>query len=309
MSITVISPGPLTTVQDAGRTGYMQYGIGTCGAMDQEAYRAGNALVGNAGGEAMLEATLMGPTLRFDDECLFALTGADMGALLDGAPAPRYRAVRAQAGQVLEVGFARAGCRGYIAVQGGIDVPKVMGSRSTDLKCRAGGVEGRALRRGDVLKAGAAVRPAEGRAMPAPDYANDITVRVVPGPQYDCFTDAGHAAFLSMPYTLTQDSDRMGMRLDGAPIESVKGVDIVSDGTMFGSIQVPRSGKPIILMADHQTTGGYAKIATVCSQDLPLLAQLRPGGTVRFIAVSVDEAQRAYRRGIASRMRGWLGAR
>ena len=148
MSITVISPGPLTTVQDAGRTGYMQYGIGTCGAMDQEAYRAGNALVGNAGGEAVLEATLMGPTLRFDGECLFALTGADMGALLDGAPAPRYCAVRARAGQVLDMGFARAGCRGYIAVQGGIDVPQVMGSRSTDLKCRVGGVEGRAPRRG-----------------------------------------------------------------------------------------------------------------------------------------------------------------
>lgn len=298
MSITVINPGPLTTVQDAGRFGYMQYGIGTCGAMDQAAYHTANDLVGNTGGEAALEATLIGPTLRFDRDCVFAPTGADMDAMLDGAPVGRCRATAARAGQELALGFAREGCRAYIAVRGGFDVPLVMGSRSTDIKCRAGGLDGRALRRGDVLPVGMSRSGGRLRTLPAATYSNDVTVRVIEGPQAERFTAAGRETFFSTTYTVTQDSDRMGMRLDGAPVESAGGVDIVSDGTAFGSIQVPTSGKPIILMADHQTTGGYAKIATVCSADLPKLAQLRPGGTVRFAAVSVAEAQREYRCGL-----------
>ena len=191
--------------------------------------------------------------------------------------------------------MAAVGCRGYLAVRGGFDVPLVMGSRSTDVSAKLGGFEGRALKAGDVLPTLAADdwTPMDLCYEP-PVYESEITVRVVLGPQEEYFTAAGVDTFFSAAYEISPNSDRMGLRLDGPEIESISGTDIVSDGIVFGSIQVPSGGVPIILMADHQTAGGYAKIGTVLSFDLPKLAQARPGDVVRFEKISAEDAQKLY---------------
>ena len=237
MPLTILSPGPLTTVQDEGRFGHLHAGIGRSGAMDARAYRAANALVGNARGEAVLEATLMGPTIRFEQACSIALTGADMSACLDGQPIPRYACVPVRAGQVLEMGFAAAGVRGYLAVRGGIDVPLALGSRSTNLKCQLGGWQGRRLAAGDVLPIGAQT-PCQPPAAPMepPEYPASITVRAVAGPQAEMFPPESLAAFFSQAFTISPDSDRMGIRLQGEPLASLAGTDIVSDGIVFGAV-------------------------------------------------------------------------
>ena len=292
MKLHILNPGPLTTVQDRGRFGYMAYGIGSSGAMDQAAYETANALVGNRNGEAALEATLLGPTVQFDGDCVIALTGADMGAQLDGVPLETYCSHSVRAGQTLAMSVAKTGCRGYLAVSGGVDVPVVMGSRSTNLKCQLGGLEGRALKRGDVLEAAGGIHSAHKKTAVKPELSQTVTVRVIPGPQDDLFTKKGLKTLWENPYTVSSSSDRMGLRLDGPAVETVSGSDIVSDGIALGAIQVTSAGQPIILMADRQTTGGYAKAGTVCSVDLPKLAQLKPGGIVHMKPITVQEAQR-----------------
>lgn len=299
MKMTIEIPGVLTTVQDEGRYGYMEYGVRTGGAMDQDSFHAANRIVGNEENAAELEMTLMGITAVFDGDGVIALTGADMKAQLDGVPVERYAAVRVRSGQRLSMRMAGSGCRAYLAVSGGIAVPKVMGSSSTDVKCRLGGLEGRALQAGDVLETGSTGGSTEektGKALSVrPEkYGHSAHVRVVEGPQADWFSEEAREKFFHEIYHVSAESDRMGMRLDGAPVESLHGMDIVSDGIAFGSIQITKSGMPIVMMADHQTTGGYAKIGTVCSFDLPKLAQLRPGDTVQFERVSVEEAQALY---------------
>lgn len=302
MKITILRSGSLTTVQDAGRFGYMQYGIGESGAMDRDSYAKANWLVGNTSGEAVLEATLMGPAIVFDRDTVIAYTGADMGAEIDKEPICRGQAYKVAAGQKVTFGFAKSGVRAYIAVAGGIDVPVVMGSRSTNLKCGMGGFKGRKLRDKDVIEVCDTDHPArrirkllKRRVVPE-TYGNRITVRVIMGPQDDHFTGLGRQRFLGEAFTVTPESDRMGIRLSGSVIEGKGSMDIVSDGITFGSIQITSSGLPIILMADHQTTGGYAKIATVLTEDLPCLAQARPGDSVRFICVGIEEIQK--RKGI-----------
>ncbi len=301
MKITIEIPGVLTTVQDEGRYGYMEYGVRTGGAMDQDSFHAANCLVGNKENAAELEMTLMGITAVFDRDGVIALTGADMQAQLDGIPVERCAAVRVHSGQRLSMGMAVSGCRAYLAVSGGIAVPKVMGSRSTDVKCHLGGLEGRALQTGDVLETGSDRESTEDqekkeKVFPVrPEkYGHSACVRVVEGPQADWFSEEAREKFFRETYHVSAESDRMGMRLEGAPVESLHGMDIVSDGIAFGSIQITRSGMPIVMMADHQTTGGYAKIGTVCTFDLPKLAQLRPGDEVQFERVSVEEAQELY---------------
>lgn len=297
MKLHVLTPGPMTTVQDRGRFGYIAFGIGTSGVMDLDAYEAANYLVGNKHGEAVLEATLMGPSIRFEADCICAVTGADMGAKIGNRLVERYRPFWVQAGQVLSMGVAQTGCRGYLAVQGGFDVPIVMGSRSTNLKCQLGGYEGRALKAGDVLHV-----PDEtyssimDRKRRVPFYDQEVTVRVVPGPQTDYFTEEGFRTLWSQPFAVSAKSDRMGLRLDGTAVETKNGSDIVSDGIALGAIQVTSAGQPIILLADRQTTGGYAKIGTVCSVDIPKLAQLKPGGIVHMKEITVEDAQKLVRR-------------
>lgn len=295
MSMKILAAGPLSTIQDKGRFGYQKSGIGTSGVMDQDAYETANFLVGNENGEAVIEATLMGPTIEFEEECICAITGADMTPLLDGIPVENYKTFRAMPGQILVMGMAVNGCRSYLSVMGGIDVPIVMNSRSTNLKCHFGGLEGRALKSGDRLKHGrSSLSPEEilKRKAPKVHYSSEVLLRVIEGPQDDYFTEAGKSVFYKSTYTVSVDSDRMGFRLEGPEIENVNGVDIVSDGIALGAIQVPSSGKPIILLSDRQTTGGYAKIAVVIRRDIPKLVQLKPGDKIRFKAVSIEEAQK-----------------
>lgn len=307
MSIKVLNPGALTTVQDAGRYGFQKTGMLCCGVMDLDSYRTANRLLRNNSNDAVLEFTLFGGSYLFDSDTVIALSGADMNPVLDRHPCPMNRPVPVSAGSVLTLGAAATGCRTYLAVIGGIDVPVLSGSRSTNLKCRIGGYEGRALCRDDLLKTGSSgakydaacdrFTSQEAELLPVhPVYPSDVTVHVIDGPQADYFTEKGLRTFYSEPYILSSQSDRMGCRLNGPAIESIRGTDIVSDGIVFGSIQVTSDGQPIILMADRQTTGGYAKIATVCSFDLPVLAQCRPGNTVHFRKISVEEAQARHRR-------------
>jgi antagonist of KipI len=295
--LLVQEPGPLTTVQDLGRFGHLRVGIPTSGPMDRDAFVLGNRLVGNPDGAAGLECTLVGPRLELTDDRLVAVTGADVAPTLNGAAMPAWQAVPAKAGDVLRLGPARSGVRAYLAIAGGLATPPVLGSRATYVRGRLGGLEGRAVRKGDRLPLGAAAPgPARRvRAARVPAYGAEITVAVILGPQDDRFTAAGIDAFLSGPYELLPQSDRMGARLKGPFIEHTRGHDIVSDGVPMGGIQVIGEGQPIVLLADRQSAGGYTKIATVCSFDLGRIAQLKPGGRLTFRRVTVAEAHAMLR--------------
>lgn len=295
-TLEIISPGMLTTVQDKGRWGYQRYGMPTAGAMDAFALRCANLLAGNDDGAAGLETTAIGPRIRLLADACVAITGADAQPTLDGEPMPMWEAVCAGAGAVIALGAPRDGVRAYLAVSGGVDVPMVMGSRSTYIKAGIGGLEGRPLRAGDVLRAGAA-RHSRGRMPPggAPRYGRGDPIGVVLGPQDSAFTAAGIDAFLTSEYAVSMDADRMGCRLEGPPIERASGADVISDGNPMGAVQVPGDGKPIILMADRGTTGGYTKIGVVASADIGKMAQAMPGAALRFRAMSVERAQNALR--------------
>ena len=303
MKIKVIAPGVLTTVQDTGRFGYQAAGIPEAGAMDRASLRLANALLGNPEDAAALELTIFGGTFEFDGAGTIALTGADMRAFLNGNRMSINTAVPVKAGDRLELGVASRGMRAYLAVSGGIDVPVVLGSRSTDLKSRLGGLEGRKLRAGDVLESGsrpqAAAELAEVQGTPcepvlqrlakATDPEGVTRIRFLFGPQDAMFAEDAKKTFTDSIYTLSAACDRMGYRLEGSQVPSLSGTDILSEGICFGSIQVPANGQPIVMMADHQTTGGYAKIGTVLSADLPLLAQLGPGKKIRFVPVTLED--------------------
>lgn len=290
----IIQPGLLTTVQDLGRPGWQQLGIPAAGAMDSYALRLGNRLLGNEENAAGLEITMLGPELRFRGDAVMALTGGDLTPRLNDRELPMWETFAIRAGDQLTFGDIRCGCRSYLAVAGGIAVPVVLGSRSTYLRGRLGGVEGRQLQAGDVLWAKRPRRPAlPGMRVPdalIPSYGREIAVRVVLGPQDDYFPAQSIDVFLSEPYRVTTKADRMGCRLEGPKISHKGGADIISDGIPPGAVQVPGHGMPIVMLADRQTTGGYAKIATVISGDLPKLAQAKPGDIIRFSRISVAEA-------------------
>lgn len=299
MGIEVLQPGLLTTVQDLGRTGYQKLGIAPSGALDKTALQTANLLLGNPAGEAVLELTLAGPELRFTRSTCIAVTGGDLGALLDGEPIPRYAAVPVKGGDVLSFGAAKSGCRAYLAFAGGLEIPAVMGSRSTNLKCGFGGFRGRKLLAGDAIEF---VSPKVDlpffplRSLEVPRFGGEVTLRAVLGPQDDAFTERGLLTFFGESYEVTGRFDRMGCVLEGPAVECRGKSDIISDGIPGGAVQIPASGKPIVMLADRQTAGGYAKIAAVASVDLPLLAQCRPGDKIRFAQVSVGEAQKLARR-------------
>ena len=291
----IIAPGLLSTIQDLGRFGYQASGFAPTGAADSLSMKKANALVGNDPGEAVLEMMVVGVTARFDTGCVIALTGADMAPKLNGAAVENGAAIRISAGDVLELSWTRDGMGCYLAVAGGFDIPVVMGSRSTGLRFGVGGLEGRRLAKGDTLKLRAPVPDLPDlprrRLTSRPVYGKHVVLRAVAGPQDYMFSEGELKGFFSHPYSVTNATDRMGIRLEGEPIVPKASSDIISDGTAFGAIQVPTGGQPIILMADRQTTGGYAKIATVISADLPRAAQMRPGCTVRFLPLTVEEAQ------------------
>lgn len=298
MAIKVNIPGVLTTIQDNGRVGFQKSGMTGSGVMDACAYRKGNYLVGNKENVAVLELTLYGGEYEFTEDAIIALTGADMTPSVQNVQVPMNKAIQVKVGDVLKLGAAQKGCRTYLAVSGGIDVPLIMNSRSTNLQCKVGGFCGRPVRSGDELPIGSVKAKFEtiaGRKVLESQYPEEVLVHVIPGPQEEYFTKNGISRFYSESYEVTDACDRMGYRLNGARVESVGGTDIVSDGIVYGSIQIPASGKPIILMADHQTTGGYAKIGTICQADLWKVAQCRPGNHIKFKKISVKDAQKLGR--------------
>ncbi|MYN12960.1 5-oxoprolinase/urea amidolyase family protein [Pusillimonas sp. TS35] len=303
MSIAVLKPGLLTTVQDLGRTGFQHLGISVGGAMDSRAHRLANLLAGNDGDAAALEITFGGPTLRFDSPACFALAGAQLRARLNGEPVPNYRPLIARAGDTLAFGAREAGLRAYLAVHGGFDLPRVMGSYSTYLRGGFGGLAGRALRTGDTLKL-ATPLPATGLDalarrlweiriyLPAPLALQPrAALRLIRGAHAVLFTQDAIQSLFSASFTVSADADRMGYRLTGPSLSLIKPTQLLSEATATGSIQVPADGQPIVLMADRQTVGGYAKIGHVASVDLPHVAQRMPGETLRFEEVTVEQAQ------------------
>ena len=311
MSITVLKPGMLSTLQDRGRHGFQHFGVPVSGAMDFFSHRIANILVGNAADEATLEVTLLGPRLRFERDALIALCGADLSPSIDGLAFPEGKPVRVRAGTVLDFGASIAGCRAYLAIHGGFDVPAIMGSRSTYDTARIGGLNGRALRLADVLPVGSVTQsPYPGlvkelarskRSFCAPKWAVNQhieklgrvpqVVRVIAGRHWDAFPGAARNVLTGSEFRVSADSNRMGCRLEGKDAVAGGPREIISEAVTFGTIQIPPSGQPIVLMADRQTVGGYPKIAEVAGVDLHLLAQLRPGDSLRFELVSLAQAQ------------------
>ena len=288
-----------------------QHGVSRGGAMDTLAHRIANLLVGNAEGAAALECTLLGPALELVDESVIALGGGDLGATLDGRAVPLWSPFIAPAGSVLSFSGPRSGCRACVAIAGGIDVPVVLGSRATDLIAAVGGYEGRALVPGDELPTGEPGRhadevrdrlraapdhaPLTGRSL-IPHYSAAPVVRIIRGPEHERFSDASRELLLAGEFEVTPQSNRMGLRLTGPSLSLSALYDLQSSPVTTGTVQVPPSGEPIVLMADHQTVGGYPRIASVITVDLPLLAQAPPGARVRFHEVSLASAQALYLR-------------
>lgn len=310
MSLTVRRPGLLTTIQDLGRAGHRASGVTSGGAMDVFALRIANLLVGNDEGAAGVEVTLLGPTLRFDGDHLCAIGGADLGARLDGIVVPPWRPFFAPAGSELAFEGPRIGCRAMIAVAGGVDVPVVLGGRGTDLRGGFGGYAGRALAAGDMFAIGVATAAArisaerlrsEGRAVArwgaGPSltgrHAAPATVRILDGPEYASLNMASRETLEATTFSVLASSDRMGYRLAGGTLQLEMPLEMISSPVMPGTVQLPPSGDPIVLMADGQTTGGYPRIANVISADLPLLAQCAPGAPIRFRRVAPEDARRA----------------
>ena len=311
MTFTIVGAGLQTTVQDLGRPTHQRDAIPGGGAMDRLACRAANLLVGNSDDAALLETTLIGPSIRFHEETLIALAGGDLGATIDGTEVGNWRAVAVPADGVLRFAPPRTGCRSYVAIAGGIDVPAVFGSRATYLRGNFGGLDGRALRAGDTVHASPASATSRamlrsvttsGRRLSTwslgatlrPHYSDRAIVRVVAGAHTSRLTEASRSQLVETEFRVSSSSDRMGYRLEGHALELSAPTELLSEGVTFGTVQLPPGGAPIVLMADRQTTGGYPRIAEVASVDLPLIAQLKPGDRLRFSVISLAEAQQLY---------------
>ena len=278
--------------------------------MDRDALRIANMLVGNDEGAAAIEAALIGPAIAFDQPTLVAIGGGDLEASVNGAPAPCWHPMLIPRGGTLRFGRALFGCRAYVAVAGGIDVPAVFGSRSTYLRADFGGHEGRPLRSGDLLQAGepsalstkiASGLPEHGAVAPwsiggtlRPRYSDDLIVRLIPGAHTTALNGVSQERLFDATFRISSNSDRMGYRLEGIELALETPIEMLSEGVVFGTMQLPPGGAPIVLMADGQTTGGYPRIGEVATVDLPLMAQLKPGDRVRFRSISVQDAQQAY---------------
>ena len=296
MGFKVIRPGILSTIQDLGRVGYQKSGIIVGGAMDKLALRIGNLLLGNSENEAGLEITLIGPALFFDKEQLIILTGADLSPSIDGNPVTMWRPVHIAKGAVLSFGKPVKGSRTYLSVAGGFKISPDLGSCATYLQAGIGGWQGRALKPGDYIPF-KQVYTYTGKFTWSPDLklypnaANQV-IRVIAGPEFNLFTKDSIHAFLTHLFTINKENNRMGYRLDGPEIQPAEKKDMLSSAVTFGTIQVPPTGNPIILMADCQTTGGYPRIASVITADLSILAQKQTGSEIKFELVTLAEGQK-----------------
>jgi antagonist of KipI len=296
--IHVKAPGLLTTVQDRGRDGFGPMGVSPSGAADPIALRVGNMLVGNADRAAALEMTLLGGSFMFDEDCVVALTGSDFGAKLDAEPRQTWTSFNVTAGQTLRMEQTQSGARCYLCVRGGILVPLLLGSASTHLLSGLGGYHGRALRKGDILEIGRGENGA-GRGCIDPEMLRLLAprkeLRVTPGLQWEWFTGASKQAFCRNTYRVTEESNRMGLRLEGRLLQSTGSGRMISEGVPLGAIQVPASGQPVILFVEQQTTGGYPKIANIIAADLPSVGQLRPRDEISFELVAPEVARNLLR--------------
>lgn len=294
MALKIINPGLFTTVQDLGRYGYESYGFTPAGVMDYESYYLANALLGNDYNCGVLELTLYGITFEVLHSTSMSSAGAEMELTINEEPFETGTAVDLVKGDIVKFGGVKKGARTYIAFSGGLDLPKELGSYSTHTRSQMGGYKGRVLKAGDIL-------PVKGKTVEhnfpviTKILTEDTEIRFIPGQQNDRFDSVNKRIFTESEYTLTKDSDRMGCRLEGPAVEAADDDDILSEPTQFGSIQVPKNGQPIVLLADRQTAGGYKKIGTVAKVDLPKIAQKKPGEKIAFTEVSVDEASQLYK--------------
>jgi antagonist of KipI len=295
MTIKVLEQGLSTTVQDLGRIGFQQYGVVVGGVMDEVAAKIANILIGNNENDAVVEMTLIGPTLLFEQDTLISLCGADLSASIGGEPVPLWKPIFVKEGSILRFGRPQQGCRTYLAVAGGIDVPLVMESRSTYVRGGIGGYQGRTLQKGDILKCNP-----NRRHYPS-DVAKFLRTQIWSGSFKTVnwtvssiikFTERSKEEFLSEKYKVTPNSDRMGYRLSAKALKLNTAVELLSEAVTMGTIQVPNDGQPIILMADRQTIGGYPKIGYVASIDFPVLSQVMPGENLTFKEISIQDAQR-----------------
>jgi antagonist of KipI len=293
-TIEVQTPGLQTTVQDLGRNGFGPVGVSPSGAADSISLRLGNRLVGNAESAAGLEMVLLGGTFAFPEGAILALAGSDFGAILAGVRLDVGRSVEVGPGQVLRLGPTRSGARCYLCVQGGIAVRQFLGSASTHVLSGLGGFEGRALRKGDVLRIGSATKPFRKRTV-APQAAEHLSarniLRVTPGPQVDWFSESSLRSFYADAFRVGEQSNRMGLRLEGATVTPSHAGQMITEGVSLGAVQVPAGGSPIILFVEQQTTGGYPKIANVIAADVHRVGQLRPRDEIRFEEVTFDQAR------------------
>ena len=302
MNVTVIKPGLLSSLQDAGRSGHAALGVGRAGAMDPPAWQLANALVGNVGSEAAIECTLTGPSLRFEQAAVIALTGAPITARVGERSVPMWTTFHLAAGSVLHLGGMVSGCRSYLAVRGGFDVPTLLGSRSSDLHARIGYDRGRALRAGDVLPVGTAaalpgftagydVQQLDWSLDPQPwfDFAQR-PLALLCGSHWSQLDAASQQLLFSGKFSLSKDSNRTASRLDGHMLQLRAPLELISEAALPGTVQLPPSGQPIALLAEAPVTGGYPRIGQIAMVDLPRLAQRRPGDTVCFRETTLDEA-------------------
>lgn len=310
--IKILKPGLLSSIQDLGRYGYQKYGVIASGVMDPLAHRLANLLVGNNELEPTMEITLRGPTMKFEEDMLISIAGADLSPTINGEAVSHWRPIFVKKGAELKFGYAKYGCRAYLAAAGGFAVPSVMESKSTYLRAEIGGYNGRALKEGDILKvpppsvlSQKIFESLKGNQLFTemdwtvaadllPDLADQSRIRVLPGRQFSLFKKDSQIAIFNDPFEVTAQSDRMGYRLKGKEMALEKQEDMISEAVSFGSIQVPPDGNPIVLLADRQTTGGYPKIGQIATVDLPLIAQAKPGDSISFTEVTHEEAQRLY---------------
>lgn len=294
----VQAPGSYTTVQDKGRFGYQKMGVPVSGVLDSFAGSVANLLVGNPEESAVLEITVIGPRLEFLRKMDVALAGAEMGATLNNQPVNCWESFRVSPGDILKIQQVKSGCRAYLAVSGGIEVPEVLGSRSTCVGGKLGGYQGRPLKKGDILRCGECTFLDVPRRLPSawiPRHSSKIVLRAIPGPQDDYFHEEGLVTFFQSEFTVGINANRMGYRLQGPSIPQKENMpaSIISDPSISGSVQIPADGQPIILLVE-QTMGGYTKIATVISTDIPKIAQVIPGNVIRFEKVTLETAHSLY---------------
>jgi len=289
----VLKPGLFTTVQDLGRDGYLRYGIPVSGAMDKFSFIAANSLVANNQNDACLEITLIGPDLEVLTKTQIAITGGGVSPKVNDQSVPVWQTLDIQKDDIVSFERTASGCRAYLSVRGGIDVPLALGSRSTYVRGGFGGKNGRQLKIGDIIE-GFDAQPLNVKySIPdnlVPQFTDEFTAHIILGPQADMFTEKGIDTFLTSPYKVTTEADRMGYRLEGPTVEHKEKADIISDALLPGAVQVPKNGKPIIIMRDAQTTGGYAKIAVVITPDLAVLGQAKPNDVIEFTKITMQQA-------------------